>query len=324
MGGPIDPCIEAIRTRVPASGVASVEWPNEHDISKDPAWAPKLAAWGRDIYTKMKADPATRGIQVVGPWLVPRRPPARSATCLPTWMRATCTRTRVSCPARRRERMTSERLRMASVSGSKPLVATEAEVHSVLSATGSLRGHGRDRGGQLHRPSPSSSTSSAASSGRTSSSCRTTSATRPVSGVQLGLLRHDGTPRPAFTAVKNLMALVGTKGPSKLASLPYGISGDTSDLRHFAVAQADGSYLLFLWRTASVWNRDLKQRIAVPAKRLSLSLPTASAAAVGTPLAGTAMFPMAIDAASRRTWIDVAGVPLVVRVRTDGSTVATQ
>ena len=101
MGGPIDPCIEAIRTRVPASGVASVEWPNEHDISKDPAWAPKLAAWGRDIYTKMKADPATRGIQVVGPSLVHKTPPARSATCLPTWMRATCTRTRVGSARRR-------------------------------------------------------------------------------------------------------------------------------------------------------------------------------------------------------------------------------
>ena len=216
------------------------------------------------------------------------------------------------------QHMTSERMRMASVSGSKPLVATEAGFHSVLSATGSFAATDETVGANY---------------------TVRTFLEHFLSGVQrtyifqlqdhvrdpanpeynFGLLRHDGTPRPAFTAVKNLMALVGTQGPSKLAALPYGISGDTSDLRHFAVAQADGSYLLFLWRTASVWNRDLKQRIAVPAKRLSLSLPTASAAAVGTPLAGTAMFPMAIDAASRRTSIDVAGVPLVVRVRTDGA-----
>jgi hypothetical protein len=97
------------------------------------------------------------------------------------------------------------------------------------------------------------------------------------------------------------MTFVGTQGPSKLAPLPYGITGDTSDLRHFAVEQRDGSYLLFLWRTASVWNRDTKQPIAVPSKRLSLYLPTANYAAVRHPLSGTAMFPMGLDAATHRT-----------------------
>jgi hypothetical protein len=86
------------------------------------------------------------------------------------------------------------------------------------------------------------------------------------------------------------------------------------------VQRADGTHLLFLWRTASVWNRDTKQPIKVAARRLSLWLPTASGVEVGNPLSSTGMFPVRLDATSRRATVDVGGDPLVLRVRTSAAT----
>jgi hypothetical protein len=313
MGGPVDACIDAIRTRVPASGVASVEWPNEYDISGDPNWAANLASMGHQIYTKMKADPATRGIQVVGPSLVGKYAPGTLGD-QSAYMDAGNLHPYTGGLSPTPAHMASERTRMSAVSGNEPLVATEAGFHTVLSATGAFAGTDERTGANY---------------------TVRTFLEHYLSGVQrtyifqlldprldltdpevnFGLLRNDGTPRRAFTAVKNLMALVGTQGPSKLAALPYGIQGDTTDLRHFAVEQADGSYLLFLWRTASVWNRDTKTPIVVAPKSLSLWLPTATDAGVGNPLSSTGMFPVALDG-SRHAIINIAGDPLVLRVRT--------
>ena len=319
MGGPIDACIDAIRTRVPASGVASVEWPNEYDISKDPNWASNLANWGRQIYTKMKADPATRGIQVVGPSLVGKTAPSTlgdQSAYLDAGNLHPYTGGLSPTPAH----MASERLRMSAVSASKPLVATEAGFHTVLSTTGAFAGTDEPTGANYTVRTFLEHFLSGVQ--RTYIFQLLDPRLDPLDPEQnFGLLRYDGTPRKAFNAVKNLMTIVGTQAPSKLAALPYGIQGDTTDLRHFAVQQTDGTFLLFLWRTASVWNRDTKQRIAVAPKRLSVWLPTAAGAEVANPLAGTGMWPLALDG-SRRTTVDVAGDPLVLRVRTDGTVVA--
>lgn len=314
MGGPIDPCVEAIRTRVPASGVASVEWPNEHDIAGDPAWASKLTAWGRSLYTKMKADTVTRGIQVLGPSLVGKYAPATLGD-QSAYMDAGNLHPYTGGLSPSPEHMASERTRMAAVSAGKPLVATEAGFHSVLTSTGSFAG--TDEATSANYTVRTFLEHFAAGLQRTyifQLLDPRLNALDPA--YNFGLLRNDGTPRQAFHAVKNLTAMVGTQGPSKLTALPYHVGGDTSDLRHLVVQQADHQYLLFLWRTASVWDRTTKQRIAVAPKRLSVWLPTASGAEVGTPLAGTGMFPVRIDPGTQRATVDVAGQPLVLRVRT--------
>jgi hypothetical protein len=316
MGRSIDPCIDAIRTRVPASGVASVEYPNEYDNAKDPAWASKLRDWGRQIYTKMKANPATRGIQVVGPSLVGKTAPSILGD-LSAYMDAGNLHPYTGGLSPTPEHMALERLRMAATSGAKPLVATEAGFHTVLTSTGAFAGTDEPTAANYtvrtflehfidgiqrtyifqlfdHRSDPSNPE------------------------LNFGLLRNDGTPRKAFYAVKNLMSMVGAQGPSKLAALPYAVQGDTSDLRHFVLQQGDGSHLLVLWRTASVWNRGTKQRIAVDPRRLTVSLPTASSVEVGDPLAGPGFLPTPLAGGSAT--VSLAGDPLVLRVRsTPGS-----
>jgi hypothetical protein len=311
MGGPVDRCIEALRTRVPGSGVVSVEWPNEPDHEKDPNWVAKVTTWGRAIHASMKGHPATRGIPILGPSLVaPEAPSVLGDQSALVDVGNLHPYTGGLSPSP--EHMLRERVRMAAVTGNKPLVATEAGFHTVMSSTGGFKpvdegvsavytvrtflehfvsGIQKTYVFQLqdHRPEP----------------------TNPE--MNFGLLRHDGSPRPAFTAVKNLMGMVGTQGPSRPAALSYSIAGDTSDLRQLVLHKGDGTHLVVLWRTASIWNRDAKQRVGVAPRRLTVSLPGAASAEVGNPVAGPGMLPVRLDGG--RATVELAGDPIVLQVR---------
>jgi hypothetical protein len=136
------------------------------------------------------------------------------------------------------------------------------------------------------------------------------------SQANYGLLRNDWTPKPAFTALKNLLAMVGTDRRAQLTPLPYAIAGDTSDLRRLVLEQADGSHLLILWRTASVWNRDAKQRLVVAPRRYAITVPDLESYAAGDPIAGPALLAGAPQ--SDQIAIDVAADHLVLRIQRQG------
>jgi hypothetical protein len=131
-----------------------------------------------------------------------------------------------------------------------------------------------------------------------------------------GLLRGDFSPRPAFLALKNLLAMVGTDAPAT-ARLRYSISGDTDDLRQLLLEQADGTYLLILWRTASVWDRDARRDLDVTPKPYVVAVPDAVAAARGNPHLGTGFSPAGV--AGGRIELNVGAHPAVLRITTRGT-----
>src|SRR5262249_37883627 len=65
-----------------------------------------------------------------------------------------------------------------------------------------------------------------------------------------GLLRYDGSEKPAFTGLKNLIGLLSDPGagftPGKLG---YALSGDTAGVRQLLLQRRDGRFYLVLWRT---------------------------------------------------------------------------
>jgi len=72
---------------------------------------------------------------------------------------------------------------------------------------------------------------------------------------RFGLLRNDWSPKPAYTAMRNLLALASDPGPSFTRHvLAYGLAGAPSDLRQSLVQRRDGSYTLFLWRDDKIWD----------------------------------------------------------------------
>ncbi len=63
-----------------------------------------------------------------------------------------------------------------------------------------------------------------------------------------GLLRSDGTEKPAYKALKNLIGLLEDSGPTfEPDSLDYSLGGDAQDLRSTLFQKRDGRFYLLLW-----------------------------------------------------------------------------
>jgi hypothetical protein len=78
-----------------------------------------------------------------------------------------------------------------------------------------------------------------------------------------GLLRNDFSPKPAFTAVKTLIAAVrSSPGPGPDGRLRWSLKTDGDDpVERLVLARADGSRVIALWRPVSVWDRDARQSV---------------------------------------------------------------
>lgn len=67
-----------------------------------------------------------------------------------------------------------------------------------------------------------------------------------------GLVRHDFTPKPSYTAVKNLMTLLSDPGPAFTpGTLQHTV--DSSAIQHVLLQKRDGSFWLALWHDARLY-----------------------------------------------------------------------
>jgi hypothetical protein len=104
-----------------------------------------------------------------------------------------------------------------------------------------------------------------------------------------GLLRNDGSPKPQFTATKNLITLLSDQGASCSAgSLEYTLSGDlSSQVHHTLLQKCDGRFYLALWQEVSVWNTSSKSDVSNADRAITLTLGRpASAINVYRPVSG--------------------------------------
>ncbi len=79
-----------------------------------------------------------------------------------------------------------------------------------------------------------------------------------------GLVHGDGSPKPAFTALKNLLGILADPGPVFMpAPLPFSLTGGSKNFHHLLMARRDGSYYLALWLETEDF--DVNRRIKTPA-----------------------------------------------------------
>jgi hypothetical protein len=84
-----------------------------------------------------------------------------------------------------------------------------------------------------------------------------------------GLLRVDLTPKPAYTALRNLIAEVrASSGPGE--RVPVEVEGAVDKL---LLERRDGSQALLLWRAEPVWDRTLRQPLTVPTLPVRVTFP---------------------------------------------------
>jgi hypothetical protein len=78
-----------------------------------------------------------------------------------------------------------------------------------------------------------------------------------------GLARMDGSPKPAFTAVKNMISTLADPGPQvPRQNLQFALVGASSNAHHLLMAKRDGSYYLAFWLEEQ--NYDINRRVEMP------------------------------------------------------------
>jgi hypothetical protein len=89
-----------------------------------------------------------------------------------------------------------------------------------------------------------------------------------------GLIRADGTEKPAFHAVENLIGLLEDPSSSSitLGTLQYGLSGSLDNIHHVLLQKRDGRFYLVLWQDAVSYDLSEKADTSVPGRELTLVL----------------------------------------------------
>ncbi len=129
-----------------------------------------------------------------------------------------------------------------------------------------------------------------------------------------GLIRADGTPKPAFTAVANLIHLLGDPGPAFAPrALGFRLSGDVSNLRRALFQKRDGRQYLILWVNGRSYDQDAQADAAVPPQRVTITF--------DRPVRGAALYrpaqsaqPMRVLGRTHTLTLDVPDEPLVVEL----------
>lgn len=88
-----------------------------------------------------------------------------------------------------------------------------------------------------------------------------------------GLLRHDLSAKPAFTAVSNLIRLLNDPGPSFAAEpLHLSLRGEKTPPAHMLFEKRDGSYLLVTWLEQSNYDAEANMAKPISIEMVHLSL----------------------------------------------------
>ena len=95
----------------------------------------------------------------------------------------------------------------------------------------------------------------------------------PSSTTGFGLLRYDLSPRPAYTALVNLMELLsdhpGAFIPGKLS---YSLTGNTSGIETTLLEKQDGSFFLAMWLKGSIYDVNAKQATPIAPQAVQISV----------------------------------------------------
>lgn len=91
-----------------------------------------------------------------------------------------------------------------------------------------------------------------------------------------GLARQDGSPKPAYTALKNLTALMADPGPHIQAQpLQFSLAGASPNVHHLLIAKRNGSYYVAFWLEEQ--NYDGNKHVEIPVKPEAITFTSSQA-----------------------------------------------
>lgn len=250
--------------------VEGFEGLNEHDLSGRPAWASEVRGFQKALYGRVKGDSRTATMPVYGPSL---GNPQHAAPVgdLSAWMDFGSIHPYAGGKTPLAN-LDDHETRLEVVNRTRPVAATEAGYHNALASSSD---HPAVTEHAMARYAP-----------RTFLDFYTAGVTRTFlyelldqgSGSteqenNFGLIRRDGSEKPAYTALKNLIGVLADPGPSFTpGKLAYALLGDTTGVRRLLFTKRDGRFYLVLWQEVSSYDLVGKRDVQVTDRILTLRL----------------------------------------------------
>jgi hypothetical protein len=265
----------------------AVEWleaPNEFDLSGGRDWLPELRGYQQRLTAAVRADRRLRGVRLLAPTLV--SPNARRAVGrLPGTVDLANMHPYTGGQTPTVSHIDREISEARRLSGRKPVVATEAGYHNAMAATY----------GQPAVPEDVAATYTLRTllenfaNGVRRTYLYELLDEKPDPGHtnperNFGLLRYDYSEKPAFVALRNLLAIVGPAGSAKRRHVRLRLTASRKGIEHLLLRRADGSLLLALWQHSNLWDTTRHRRLAAPTAHVRLRLGRGGAARLYRPV----------------------------------------
>jgi hypothetical protein len=241
---------------VMGDGVAAVEAPNELDNSGDPDWAAKL----RGYMPRLAAAASERGLEVIGPSFIDPASRAQVPSDLPGLFNGH-PYSGGEEPEPTLALALDERRATAPRRG---VVFTETGYHNALAATAG-QPPASEEAAAIYLPRL---LVTAFGAGVRRTFIYELLDEKPEPGLidaeqHFGLLRNDFSPKPAFTAIKTLIAAVRDSPGRRLGGVPaWRLQSESGEpIERVTLERADGSLAIALWRPVSVWDRDAREPV---------------------------------------------------------------
>jgi hypothetical protein len=307
--------LAAVKSRLMGS-VSALEAPNEWDMFSgwSSTWAWDLRSYQQRLFEAVSADPALRGLPVIGPSLVgysSRDQLGSLATHLDRGNMHSYAGGRAP-----ESNLPSELSLASKVSGEKTVMATEAGYHNATA--------------QVNNDHPGVDEATAArylprmfleyfAKGVARTYAYELLDERPGKASydmeqSFGLLRSDFSRKPSFNAIKNLIAVLKDPGPAVAsAEVPLTVTQGPSDLRRLVLRKRDGRVYVALWRAVSRWNPTARSTVSVSATPVTVKFGMAlKSVGVISPVDSTTA--SAVPVAGGAVTVSLVSAPLILQV----------
>lgn len=292
--------------------VEAFEGLNEHDLTGRPGWLSEVRAFQKALYGRVKGDPRTATMPVYGPSMGNPylAPPVGD---LSAWMDFGSIHPYAGGKPPLAN-LADHTTRLQSVNRTRAVAATEAGYHTAM-ASGSDHPAVTERAMARYIP-------------RTLLDFYQSGVTRTFlyelldQGGDLsepegnfGLIRRDGTEKPAYWALKNLIGLLADPGPSFVpGKLSYALVGDTANIKRMLLAKRDGRHYLVVWQETSSYDLASRKDVQVKDRVLTVRIsPSAGELRLFSPLDGVQPVRQALQVSSLS--FAVSDSPLVIEIR---------
>ncbi len=293
-------------------GVEDIEAPNEYDLAVGgSAWSSTLAGYDEEIHDDVLGTPGLAGVSIIGPSLVDSASYGELGGQSATFDYGNIHPYALSTGPSHQQiasAMATERI----VSGQQPIMATEVGFDNALTQA-------------TNQPATSDDAAAvyllrtflenyAAGIVRTYAYELVDEQPDPAGDDaedNFGLLNYDFTPKPAYTALKNLLTDIGEPAaPTTLAPLDVDLSNPNGAVQPLLLEVDPTHYDLILWQQATVWNPVTEQDLTVPPVEVSVAAPGVVSAAMDRPLVSDAE--NSVDVVNGALSVSVPADPVVV------------